>query len=53
MLYIEKPILLSKLYRLPRCTAQYKHFLSQLENNLCDVFINAKKINVTFYKPVC
>ena len=36
-----KAILVSELYRLPRCIAP-----------LPDAFINAKKINVTFYKPV-
>ena len=47
-----KTILVSELYLLPRCIAPYKQSLSELKNNLRDAFINAKRINVTFYKAV-
>ena len=39
-------ILVSELYRLPKCITPHMHSLSLLKNNLCDAFINARKINV-------
>ena len=45
-----KAILVSDLYRLPRCIVPYKQCLSYFKNNLRDAFINTEKI--TFYKPV-
>ena len=47
-----KAILVSELYRLPKCIVPPKQSLSQPKNKWRDAFINAKKINVTFHKPL-
>ena len=45
-------LLVSEMLKIPRAKVQ-AHLLQKLDfvTNKCDAFINAKKINVTFYKP--
>ena len=43
--------LVSELYLLPRCITPDKQSISELKNNLRNAFINAKKMNVIFFKP--